>query len=132
MTPEQIDAVQASFRQVAAVREDAAAQFYDRLFTLDPGLRPLFKGDMAEQQRKLMATLGLAVGSLKAPEALAGPLRELGARHRDYGVQDEHYATVAEALLWTLERNLGPAFTDDVRGAWVALYGMVAEGMRRT
>lgn len=130
MTPDQIAKVQDSFKQVAAVKEAAAVQFYDRLFTLDPDLRPLFKGDMAEQQRKLMATIGLAVNTLKNPEALAGPLRDLGARHRDYGVRDEHFATVAAALLWTLERNLGDAFTVDVRDAWVALYDLVATGMR--
>ena len=37
----------------------AAGMFYGRLFEIAPEVRPLFKGDMAEQGRKLMATLAV-------------------------------------------------------------------------
>ena len=51
-------------------------------------------------------------------------------RHVAYGVQDKHYDDVGAALLWTLERVLGPAFTPEARDAWAALYGTVADVMR--
>ena len=47
-----------------------------------------------------------------------------------YGVQDRHYATVGEALLWTLEQGLGPAFTPEVRLAWTSAYGLLAGAMQ--
>ena len=58
-------------------------------------------------------------------------LRALGRRHVGYGVRDSHYATVGEALLWTLEQGLGDAFTPDVRAAWAETYGTRAGVMQR-
>ena len=43
MTPEQVTLVQESFELVVPIAETAAVLFYDRLFELDPSLRPLFK-----------------------------------------------------------------------------------------
>jgi hemoglobin-like flavoprotein len=57
-------------------------------------------------------------------------VRQLGARHADYGVRDEHYATVGAALLWTLEKGLGEAFTADVRSAWSRAYAVLAGTMQ--
>ena len=56
MTPEAQRLVRESFAKVAPIAPAAAAMFYDRLFVLDPALRPLFKGDMAEQGGKLMSS----------------------------------------------------------------------------
>jgi hemoglobin-like flavoprotein len=122
--------VQTSFAQVQPIADAAAAMFYSRLFELDPTLRPLFKGDMEEQGRKLMEMLTLAVKGLDRPEALLPALTLLGRRHAGYGVKEHDYETVGEALLWTLEQRLGPSFTPEVREAWTALYGFVADTMR--
>ncbi|HJZ45727.1 MAG TPA: globin family protein, partial [Roseiflexaceae bacterium] len=108
MTPEQIVLVQTSFAQVLPIADTAAALFYNRLFELDPSLKPLFKGDMREQGRKLIAMMSVAVHGLPRIETLVPVIEALGRRHAGYGVKDEHYATVADALLWTLEQGLGP------------------------
>lgn len=130
MTDDQIQMIQRTFGKVALIRQQAAAQFYDRLFTLDPTLKPLFKGNMGEQGEKLMATIATAVRHLKNPDAIRDSIAKMGQRHRGYGVQDRHYDTVAAALLWTLEKNLGPEFTPDVRKAWTEMYVMVAGIMK--
>jgi hemoglobin-like flavoprotein len=44
-------------------------------------------------------------------------------------VTDAHYATVATALVWTLEQGLGADFTPQVREAWVAAYELMADTM---
>lgn len=129
MTPMQIEAVQDSFALIAPDRELVAKLFYDRLFELDPALRPLFTGDMAEQGRKLMAMLGLVVRSLQQVGGLVPVLESLGERHRLYGVTESHYETVGAALLWALEKGLGEAFTGHVRDSWAAAYRLVAETM---
>ena len=64
MTPDQVKAIQDSFKLVAPISEQAAALFYGRLFEIAPEVKPLFRGDMTEQGRKLMATLGVVVNSL--------------------------------------------------------------------
>lgn len=130
MTPDQITAVKQSFAQVVPIADAAAKLFYDRLFALDPTLRPLFKSDMSAQGRLLMTMIGTAVGSLDRLEAIVPAVQALGRRHAGYGVAEPHYDTVGAALLWTLEQGLGPAFTPDVRGAWTEAYGVLAGTMK--
>ena len=130
MTPEQQTLVGGSFAKVAPIAAQAAAMFYDRLFALDPGLRPLFKGDMTEQGQKLMAMIGTAVANLHRLGDIVPAVRDLGKRHGGYGVKDADYDTVAGALLWTLEQGLGADFTPATRDAWVACYGVLAREMK--
>lgn len=128
--PAEITLVRASFAQVKPIAPQAAELFYAHLFEIDPQLRPLFRGDMQEQGRMLMAMLGAAIGMLERPDQLLPALRTLGARHAGYGVQDHHYASVGTALIRTLEQGLGPAFTPATRAAWLAVYDLVQRTMR--
>jgi nitric oxide dioxygenase len=122
--------VQQSFTKVLAIKETAAALFYDRLFAIDPSTRPLFRGDMAAQGAKLMAALATIVQSLDRLDPLLDDLRALARRHVRYGVRDEHYASVGAALLWTLEQGLGNDFTPEVGDAWASAYNALSSTMR--
>ncbi len=130
MTPEQVQIIKLTFAQVMSSKDQVGRMFYDRLFTIAPETRPMFKGDMDAQSRKLMDTLALAIGMLRDMPTLVTTLQSLAKRHTAYGVRDEHYDKVGEALLWTLEQGLGSAFTPDARTAWATLYGAVAKIMR--
>jgi hemoglobin-like flavoprotein len=130
MTPEQKRLVQNSFEQVAPIAEVAAGLFYDRLFELNPALRPLFKGDLGEQGRKLMQMIGTVVKGLDRFDELIPAAQALGKRHVGYGVRDEDYETVGAALLWTLGKGLGAAFTQEVKEAWTAAYGAITTAMK--
>lgn len=129
MTPKQIELVQGSFAQVAPIADEAAALFYHNLFSADPSLKPLFKGDMQAQGKKLMQMIGVAVGKLNELDVLVPVLECLGERHLEYGVEDSHYATVGGALLKTLGQGLGDAFTEEVEQAWTTAYGVMANTM---
>ena len=132
MTPEQISLIQESFAEVALQADAAASVFYHRLFTLQPTLRLMFPADLTEQKQKLMATLGFAVGSLTKFDVLVPALAGLGRKHALYGVKDEHYALVGEALLWTLDELLGAdIFTTETQAAWTKMYGTVADVMQQ-
>lgn len=130
MNQKQIELVQTSFVDVLPIADTAAALFYDRLFELDPSLRALFRGDLKEQGKKLMDMIAVVVVNLRKLDLIVPGVRALGARHAGYGVQDEHYDTVGEALLWTLGQGLGEAFTGDVRDAWATAYTLLASTMR--
>jgi hemoglobin-like flavoprotein len=129
MTPEQKTLVQDSFSLVAPIADQAGTLFYDRLFQLDPNLRPMFRGDLREQSQKLMQMLAVAVRSLDDIGSIVPALHALGHRHVAYGVTAGHFDTVAAALLWTLEAGLGPRFTAEVRDAWVAVYRLLVTTM---
>ena len=130
MTPQQIKTVQASFADVKPIAATAADLFYNRLFTLDPALRPMFKGDMRQQGQMLMGMIGSAVQGLSDLERLAPVVRQLGARLLRDGARTEHYTVVGSALLWTLEQGLGARFTPAVREAWASAYGLLADVMQ--
>lgn len=130
MNDEQIALVQDSFDKVRLIATTAAELFYGRLFDLDPSIRPLFSGDMKEQGRKLMDTIDIVAKGLSVPEVILPTIKQLGKRHVGYGVKDEHYDTVGEALIWTLEQGLGEDFTPDVREAWTEAYNFFADVMK--
>ena len=77
MTPQQIADVQNSFKAVIPISEQAGALFYGRLFEIAPSVRPLFKGDVQEQARKLMLTLATVVKGLGRLETICPPFRPL-------------------------------------------------------
>ena len=131
-----------TWRLVVPIAETAADLFYKRLFELQPSYQQYFKGDMKEQKRKLLAMLGFIVKSLDWPESawredvadeddLFLVVLALGRRHSDlYRIPDASYATVGEALLWTLDYGLGKKFDAPARAAWTKVYTLVANTMK--
>mgnify|MGYP003466025044 CR=1 FL=1 len=130
MTPEKVALVRSSWQQVLPIQDTAAQLFYGRLFELDPSLRGMFKGDMAEQGRKLMAIINTAVASLDNLGPILGTVEDMGRRHVAYGVTPAHYDTVGSALIWTLGQGLGEQFTLAVKDAWVETYATLASAMK--
>ena len=90
----------------------------------------MFKGDMPNQRRKLVQMLTAAVKGLDRLDQLVPVVQDLGRRHAGYGVEDQHYDTVGAALLWTLDRCLGRAFTPDLEDAWTTVYVVLATTMK--
>lgn len=129
MEQKTIAIVQSTWKLVEPIAPKAAELFYTNLFVADPNLRSLFKGDMTKQGDKLMQMIGLAVDKLNDLDALVPVLRDLGTRHKSYGVKDADYDTVAGALLKTLGQGLGSNFTPEVKDAWSAVYKTMATVM---
>src|SRR5690349_5438768 len=121
-----------SWKKLSPNADQVGAIFYRRLFEIDPTLRPMFdSANMSEQIRKLTTMLDLIIHWLDVPERLVPVLKQLGARHSGYGVQDDHYGRVGTALIGTLEEGLGAEFTPDLRSAWTEAYLLISSLMRR-
>jgi nitric oxide dioxygenase len=129
MNASDVALVQDSFKKVAPISEVAAELFYGRLFEVAPQVKPMFRGDMKEQGRKLMATLGVVVTGLTRLETVLPAASALAKQHVAYGVKAEHYPIVGGALLWTLEKGLGDAWTPELASAWTAAYGTLSDYM---
>ena len=84
---------------------------------------------MVQQRKILMQTLAVVVRSLDRLEQLTAALEGLGRRHAGYGVRENHYDKVGEALLWTLREGLGETFTLELREAWAEAYYTLASVM---
>ena len=130
MNSEQKALVQSSFRAVLGLSDLVSDLFYRRLFLLDPSLKPMFRGDIQQQGQKLISVLRVCVLGLDNLDQLIPTVEALGKRHVGYGVKDEHYDTVATALLWAMQQGLGDAFTPAVAAAWVEVYTILASVMK--
>jgi len=129
MTPAQIALVRESFARIAPQREAIAARFYEKLFDVDPSVRPLFRGDLRAQGVKLMAALAAVVAALDDLGPVLDGVRDLARRHVRYGVEERHYVSVGQALMATLQEGFGPAFTPALRDAWATAYGALSGAM---
>lgn len=129
MTKRQEQLVRESFESIAPMAAPLAKLFYGRLFTVNPALRPMFKGDIKVQGKKLMDMLQSCIDSLGRFEELRPQLRELGFRHVQYGVTPDHYPQVAAALTWSLAQALETQFDRETREAWTVVITAIAEEM---
>lgn len=131
MNPEQIKLVRLSFTKIAGRELEAGRLFYERLFEIAPETRALFRSDLDVQAQKVMHMLGIAVGMLNDPQALKIVLESLGRRHHRYGVRDEHFEKVGEAMIWALQQICGDDLTPQVKQCWLAAYNYMAYIMKR-
>jgi len=131
MTKRQQQLVKTSFRKAEHLSQIVALCFYRRLFELDPSLRQLFHTEIEAQSKKLMQALTMIAEGIDSLPELVPAIESLGRRHVHYGVKAEHYATVGEALLWSLDQTLGAEFTVEVRTAWATAFYLLADVMKQ-
>ena len=125
-----IDALEGSFDQVAARGDELVESFYERLFAVAPGVRPLFAGtDLKRQKGMLLAALVLLRNSLRDLESVTPKLRDLGARHVRYGALPEHYPIVGEVLIASMAEVAGDAWTVEYEQAWTEAFAVVSAAM---
>jgi hemoglobin-like flavoprotein len=130
VTERQKQIVSETFPLIREMALPVSLLFYGRLFDLDPSLRQLFKIDMKEQSKKLIATLDSLIESIDDWQSIVPVLRKLGQRHVGYGVKEQYYDTVCSALVWAFGQALQPGFDNEVRAAWTALIRAVNEQMK--
>ncbi len=130
MTPKQIEIIRETWQKVVPIGDVATELFYSRLFEIDPSVRPLFsKADLPLQRRKLLQALNAVIESIENLETVVPTLQDLGRRHVGYGVKDAQYDSVGGALLWTLEKGLGEAWSEEAAEAWASAYALIANTM---
>lgn len=119
--------IRESFMAAKELADPLAQLFYGRLFQISPEVRPMFKGDMKVQGKKLMDTLDVVVSAIDNLDSLRPKLRELGAMHVGYGVEPHQYETVSAALIWAIGQASG--LTAEARDAWRALLNAISAEM---
>jgi|GEM_PF-382490 len=124
-----IDILRSSFAALAPQGEELTRRFYAELFERFPQVRPMFTGDVKDQERKLLAALQTVIASLDKPAALKKTLAELGRRHQNYGAVAGHYQAVAETLLDVMADLAGSLWTNEVASAWKQALTVVAQAM---
>ena len=126
LTEQQQRLLKESFELLLAEGPMVIRSFYDRLFEVAPQVQGLFSSNMDRQVRKFLQSLNVIVSSLACTEKAVPMLQRLGDRHRDYGVEPDHYPLVGGVLIETLENALGDAFTREARDAWSGAFAQIA------
>lgn len=128
MTPDQIQQVQAVIAQLGD-HPEFAARFYERLFAAAPQTEGMFS-DVASQQRKLTDELAAMVTMLIDLDSLDVRARDLGERHRGYGVKAAHYRLAREVMVATLHDVLEDGFGPEQEAAWNRATSLITELMQ--
>jgi hemoglobin-like flavoprotein len=129
MTQEQKDEIRNSWNMVQPMADKAGLLFYQKLFSLAPGVRSLFKNDITDQANKLMQVLKYVVEHLDNMQSLQEEIKALGSRHSIYGAEPSHYEAVGSCLLETLAELLGKHWTPEVKHAWTTAYYQIKQTM---
>lgn len=125
-----LNALETSFDLVAPRGDELIDRFYARLFETAPAVQPLFAhADMTRQRQMLLAALVLLRRSLRNLDAVVPTLRQLGARHVEYGAEEAHYAVVGTTLIAAMAEIGGEAWTPAYTEAWTEAFGVVAATM---
>jgi hemoglobin-like flavoprotein len=105
--------------------------FYEVLFERHPQLAPMFRRNQrGVQERMLAEAIAAVLDHLDDAAWLEDKLGALGRRHVEYGVTEEMYEQVGDALLVTLARAAGDAWTPAHRDQWALAYGAIASMMK--
>lgn len=95
---------------------ELVCRFYTRWFAIDPSIRDLFPPDMGGQRAAFGEALRWVMGELvarRSDEPVAF-LAQLGRDHRKYGVTQQHYQTMQEALYSSFRSHLIDCWDDAV------------------
>ncbi len=113
-----------SFELVVERQPQITPRFYEILFERYPAVRPLFSRNAPERQQKMLQdALVAVVDRLEDAPWLGETLGALGRKHLDYGVTDEMYDWVGDALLTTLGEIAKDEWTPALKAAWAEAYG---------
>jgi class 3 adenylate cyclase/ferredoxin/hemoglobin-like flavoprotein len=123
--------LQSSLHVMLEDQDKFAEAFYNRVFNIAPDVKNLFKKNITDQGRLLTHMLGGIVYSLSRPEYLELGLKKLGESHNKYGVEQEHYPVVKQAMMETIEESLGDLKTDKTMRAWSAALDKVVDVMQK-
>lgn len=129
MNPHQIELISQSWSKVAWQSSDLVSRFHINLFNVDYAAQSLFVSDNGNKVTGMMKLIDVAVGLLDQWELIVRALRELGQKHKAYGVLEPHYPSFGGALMLTLAEILGPEFTPDTRDAWAEFYELITRSM---
>ncbi len=125
-----VDILERSFDLVAPRGDALVDRLYNNIFAAAPAALTLFAdADMAEQKKKLLATLIVVRKSLRNLDAIVPALQAMGARHAQYGVLPEHYPVVGAALLDAMATIGGDNWRSEYTEAWAGAYQIVQETM---
>ena len=115
--------IQESFAKAKPAVFDIVERFYENLWDDHPETKALFKTtDMPAQKKALARALTFVVDHLQDDDKLSTYLKSMGSRHVNYGIREDHYEWIGQALLKTLGEAFGRLWTAELAENWAEAY----------
>jgi len=102
--------------------------FFNRLFSISPETRGMFKGDLEKQGKLLFKIFGWVLGIFELTDRDV-ELGELAQRHVTYKIQPFHYTFFMMALTDTHKKVLGDHYSKEVLKGWTAVLSVIMKIM---
>jgi hemoglobin-like flavoprotein len=118
-----------------------------RLFDLEPEAKAIFgfKGgpealsDEIVKSRRFTTHAKYFIQMIDKALGMLGPdiellteiLLDLGQKHVNYGVKPEYFPSMGRALIHSVQSVLKDNFSEDIKDAWVEVYGALSYDMIR-
>jgi hemoglobin-like flavoprotein len=124
LTWDQVAILKKTFRSLNTDR--VASRFYSSLFEQHPEVQSLFPKDTSDLATKLISVFELIVFSFEERKpnqfylqaSIMVPLRSLGKKHEEKGVQNHHYPIANQLLLEAIRKEAGYVLPKEVEDAW--------------
>lgn len=130
LTEKQISLIRKNWRQIRGIDPAIVGDaFYSKLFLDLPVSKRMFKSSKSEQALKLIDMFNVIIARLDRISVLNDELKQLAIRHVEYGVKDEHYQYVGNALIWTLKKASQHDWNQELEEAWIECYNLLAKTM---
>jgi hemoglobin-like flavoprotein len=130
LTEREIKLIKHSWSRLAGIEPVVIGDvFYRKLFLDIPEVKRMFTTSREVQSRKLLDMLSLVVARLERSHEISEDIRQLARRHAGYGVKEEHYNYVGNALIWTLQQALREEWNPELESAWVNCYRNLSGAM---
>jgi hemoglobin-like flavoprotein len=131
----QIELLKKTFR--ALDTDSLSKRFYTKLFIKHPEVRPLFPTDLTELSTKLISVFELVIFSFheQSPNKfllqkdVLIPLRTLGKKHMDKGVDNFYYPIANEILINSIKEEAGHLFSPEAEAAWKLAFHHITTAM---
>jgi hemoglobin-like flavoprotein len=142
MGPGDLSALRRFFTAMEPKLPDIVEAMYTRVFEAAPWAKPLFKGNLHEQQMRYMHMLQAMVKLTRSSHlwpigAFTGKaslpvLDQLGTIHADLGICREHFNLMKSILCQCCREAGGEKFTPEAEGALGFIFDVVANSLTKT
>lgn len=122
MTRRQIKLVRNSWKTAGEEPLMLGILFYDRLFSLSPETRTIFRSPVSQHTTKLMQTVGTLINKLDVLEDSIYEVTHLAETFVPEGVRAMHYSAIGKSLLWAVEQRMGSSWNRSTTRAWQSFY----------
>ncbi|MCW8915343.1 MAG: methyl-accepting chemotaxis protein [Magnetovibrio sp.] len=130
MTPDQAELVQRSFSELPGGDSAFVQAVLQNISARSSEISNLFSGQESALASGLSDAFWVIAEQLHVVDSIADQVATYGEKLNDFGVQDDHYVVLGEALTAALEQSFGASLTAEIRDAWQSCWMMLSGIMR--